>query len=61
MRGEDQAWRGKKPEIRMHLREINGLLTMLVDICLVLGQRMKRYLSTATKRMEMEEKKTQVD
>ena len=34
---------------------------MVVEICLLEGQRMKRYLSTATNRMEKEEKKTQAD
>ena len=37
------------------------MLTMFVEICLVEGQRMKRYLSTATRRMEKDEKKTQAD
>ena len=37
------------------------VLTMVGVICLVEEQRMKRYLSTATRLMEKEEKKTQAD
>ena len=33
----------------------------LVDICLAEGWMMKMYLSTAIRRMEKDEKKTQVD
>ena len=41
--------------------ELDLILTIVGDICVVNGWMMKMYLSPAFRRMENEEKKTQVD
>ena len=41
--------------------EVDLILTIVGDICVVNRWMMKMYLSTAIRRMENEEKKTQVD
>ena len=41
--------------------ELDLILTIVGDICVVNRWMMKMYLSTAIRRMENEEKKTQVD
>ena len=44
-----------------HIDSDAVILTMLVEICLLVEHTMKRYLSTATNKIDNEEKKTQDD